>query len=84
MAVITQVQAREYRARVAKLEKLIDHVRRHWLEDWPCNATCLGRVAVTPVACAQIETAKRLKHAVTVTIDNGELVLWADPLKDEA
>ena len=83
MAPITQKQAREYKARAAKLEKLIYRVRRHWLADWPCTATVIGRVDVTPIACAQIETAKRLRHAVTVTVDEGSLVLWADPLNDE-
>jgi hypothetical protein len=83
MAVITQSQARKYRARAARLEKLIDRVRRHWLEEWPSKATCIGRVTVTEVACAQIDTAKRLRHAVTVTIDGKDLVLWADALGEE-
>jgi len=83
MAPITQKQAREYKARVAKLEKLIDRVRRHWLDEWPCKATVIGRVDVTPVACAQIETAKRLRHAVTVTVDDKSIVFWADPLRDD-
>ncbi len=83
MAPITQKQAHEYKARAAKLQKLIDRVRLQWLEDRPCRAIVIGRVDVTPIACAQIETARRLRHAVTVTVDNGSLVLWADPLNDE-
>jgi hypothetical protein len=83
MATITQKEAREYRARAAKLEKLIQKVRAGWLEDWPVKAKFIGRVDVTPVACAQVETAKRLGHAITITVDNGVFVLWADALRED-
>ncbi len=79
---ISQREARAYRKRANDLERLLHAQRRGWGEEWP-NGTLLRRIDVdqdSPAAVA-ITAARKLRHAVVVTVrDDGKaLLLWALP-----
>ena len=73
---ISQNQARANRKELLHLRSVLESQRRGWVRDWPCSTT-IGRVAVDAVTAAKVQTARTLKHAVIVTTDGDNLVLWA-------
>jgi hypothetical protein len=79
---ITQKQAKEYRARVKRLESFLKTKRYGWdSQNWP-EGLFVGRIDVDPKTIGIVETARKLRHHVEVTTDNNSLTLWADPIPD--
>lgn len=81
--VITQVEARHWRAETKRLRAFLKQLRYQWTKDWPEQCIFIGRVDVDPATIAKVETARRLRHAVVVAVDGTALTMWADPVQAE-
>jgi hypothetical protein len=72
---ISQRDARTYRKRVEALEQQEKDRNRNWVSDWPrsvlLTSTKWEAGDLVPVS---IRTARKLGHAVVVTVDDGGLV----------
>ena len=81
-AKINKAEVTRLRARVKELERILLNAQTGWMEDWPKNAIFIGRVETDAVACARVDTARRLRHAVNVkqSEDGKDLLLFADAL----
>lgn len=78
---ISQREARKLRKRVAELERHIESQRRAWGADWPdgtnfrtFDASAHGELR------AAIKTARMLKHAVVVTLNDTQILFYALPV----
>ena len=81
--VITQREARRNRAELKRLKGYLEQLRRAWISEWPKNCLFIGRTSVDVATAARLETARRLRHAVVVSVDGTDLTFWADPVQAE-
>ncbi len=81
---ISQREALRLRRRVADFEELQRKQSAAWVREWPGGVVLeeLGGKGymITDVDLAIVETARKLGHAVVVTISSGSLYLSALPV----
>lgn len=82
---ISQREAWQLRRRVRELALAESTRRGAWVSDWP-DGTHLGDVELveTHHMPSKILTARKLKHAVVVTVDGQRMRFYALPLAQEA
>lgn len=76
---ISQREARQLRKRVLVLENIIAQQNRSWVTEWPSNI-CIGLMGADAVTIARVQTARKLGHAVVVTVSGTDLALYAAKL----
>lgn len=86
MPKISQCEARRLRKRVQELESVEESRLYSWSQTWP-NGTHIGQTAITSSddykLIGAIEAARKLKHAVVVTVkDFGTLNFHALPISE--
>jgi hypothetical protein len=67
---ISQHEAHRLLHTVNELRSVLEKQRNQWTKEWP-EAIHLGTIEVTPTDHAKISTARRLRHAVVLTLANG-------------
>jgi len=68
MARISQREARRLRLRVKELERVIEHQRRRYGQEWPGGIE-IGSLVTENETAAIVRTARRLQHGVVVVGD---------------
>lgn len=76
---ISQREARELKRRVADLERQEDLRRSCYAQSYP-GGTHIGALSVAIDDYARVNVARRLKHAVVCTAENGVIQLYALPV----
>lgn len=66
---ITQTEAHALKRRVAELEKVLNNQRNAWVREWP-EGVHLGSLQVSDTLYATLMVARKLKHAVVITLVN--------------
>lgn len=81
---ITQREARRLRATAQRLETVLQEQRRSWVKEWPDNGVLVATLdlANQPGSLASIRTARKLRHAVVVTVDGNNVHFHALPLPE--
>jgi len=80
---ISQREARRLRRRVQELEAELQTQRSTWSREWP-GGVHLCNLEVSLVDYARLETARKLDHAVVVTLSGREVRMYALPLPKAA
>lgn len=80
---ITQHEARQLRARVKHLERIVQMRRKDWSGDWP--GTFLDSFDAEERIATVIRTASKLNHACIVRMsDDGlSVLIFAEPLAEQ-
>ena len=76
---ISQRDAWRLKKRVAVLETAENQRRNDWTRDYP-GGVHIASLNADPVLLAQVNTARRLSHAVVATVANIEIRFYALPL----
>jgi hypothetical protein len=78
---ISQSEAHRLLATVNRLRQVLEDQRNAWIREWPDSAIHLVEIGVgeslDAADVATIATARKLRHAVVVTVTNGKLQLYA-------
>jgi hypothetical protein len=78
---ISQREAHALLATVNRLRRVLEEQRNAWIREWPDGAIHLVEIGVgeslDDAELATITTARKLRHAVLVTVTNGKLQLYA-------
>lgn len=69
----SQREARHLQQQVVRLENQSANQRNAWIQEWP-GGIHLGSIAIDPTQFATVKTARRLGHAVVLTISSSETV----------
>lgn len=77
--VISQNEAYRMKRELSEHAAASEAQRRAWLRDWP-NSVHLGSLTPGPNVLAIVNTARRLGHAVAVTISGDEMLLYGSKL----
>lgn len=72
---ISQREAHRLKRRIAELEGIQRKQRNLWWSDWP-SGIVLSRLKVSDSTYAEIKTARKLKHAVVVTVENDNTIAF--------
>lgn len=79
--VISQREAHALLATVNRLRAVLDEQRNAYIREWPDGAVHLVEIGVGETLdaadMATIVTARKLRHAVVVTVTNGKAQLYA-------
>jgi len=70
---ISQAEARALKRKVAELEQVLKTQRDAWLREWP-NGIHLDSIQVSDALYGKLHVARKLKHAVVVTLINRNFV----------
>ncbi|QEE24549.1 hypothetical protein CS053_08565 [Rhodanobacter glycinis] len=82
-SLISQREARELKRRVADLERQEDLRRNCYAQSYP-GGMHIGALSVAIDDYVRVSVARRLKHAVVCTTENGVIQLYALPLGSAA
>lgn len=80
---ISQREARRLQKQVRHLHTVLDLQRRAWGDEWPDGGVNIGRLSADTQLQVAVETARKLRHAVVVTVSDGRLLFHALPLPKE-
>jgi hypothetical protein len=72
---ISQREARRLRKKVQEFEQKFRAQTDRWIGEWP-GSVILHRLPVDKETVAIVKTAKALRHAVVVTMQDDRLVFW--------
>lgn len=68
---ISQREAHQLKNRVQKLENILKDQRNAWTRGWPGGAD-LGSIVLPDRLAGSVEAARRLEHAVVVTLSGSQ------------
>ena len=74
---ISQREARRLKRENARLQSILSGQRKDWRGEWPDHVAVLGRLVKpgNPII-SQVDTARRLQHAVVVTVQDNDLLFF--------
>jgi hypothetical protein len=80
---ISQREAKRLQKRVDELEAILRKQRNAFVTDWP-SSIVVARITPDPVTMAQIQTARKLDHAVVAVPERSEIAFFACILNKES
>ena len=73
----TQSEARRLEAQVRGLTQILNQQKDSWASDWPDSTRITDVIIGNERVLGAIETARKLKHAVVVTVEGQRLIFHA-------